>query len=333
MFIHYNTKGGCYLIEKLIFIVFILGIAILGGMVYMLNKICKRKNSKKKGLFIIILSVASFLFLFEIVLFTTTPSPKWLSANFPEVLNISEVTSFWAETWLSIASIIVSIITAVIAIFISLKQDTLAQKQDDLAQFSFETTLVPLLKSDGFEFINITNNLYESYGIKHKKPQNKSFHTSNDEAIVLSFELLGNINPNLNYKIESLKIYNGRYDFENIDTFSPIEEFSPDVNGLNLEILQKNSSCAWECLFFFKDRAKCSKDFNDFLFSMTNLNRKNNLSQYTFYLSMSVSSNNPKYGDAKNLELLIRIINEGAFYNTDKKSCSFKIHSTIPMIK
>ena len=60
---------------------------------------------------------------------------------------------------------------------------------------------------------------------------------------------------------------------------------------------------------------------------------QNTTSQYTVYLTMNVNSNNPKYGEEKNLEILIRIINEAAFYSKKDKDCFFKVHSTIPALK
>ena len=319
------------LFKYILFTVCIFTIVTFVFLICLINK--KDKIRKWEALFIVTLSLFSFFFFLTIALVTASQSPNWLPIYFPEVIDISDSTSFWTETLLSIVGIIVSIITAVIATFISLRQDKLTQKQDDLSQFIFESALVPLFKSNGFKFESIHNSKYELYGIKHKAPQDQSFYDKNNEAICLSFELSADINQSLNYKIESLKIYKGRCDFENIKKSVPIIELFSNIDRLELEILQKNNSYVLECLFFIKNRAKYSEDFNEFYFALNNPNMQNTTSQYTVYLTMNVNSNNPKYGEEKNLEILIRIINEAAFYSKKHKDCFFKVHSTIPAIK
>jgi hypothetical protein len=293
--------------------------------------VCKKRKGELKHKmdlpFIFVFSGISFFFSLAIVFLTVAPSVTWLQTVLPEAITISGSTEFWSGTWLSILSIVISVATAVVATLIS-------RKQDDLVQFEFESSLTPVLLTDGFksEFVSKaemrTNNIYKNahnISLKDFEP--------NGGLFILQFSLKNEINPSIKYILEDFNIYRGVYNIETIEDAVSILSQDDKICHETIKKIYQRDGCVLELRFCVKDRTKFKESFNMFLINLENAIINHLHSSYTIYLKMKIDSENPRYNDDKHMIMTICIVNEASLIVDSNVENRFKVYSTDAQIR
>lgn len=284
----------------------------------------KRIIKNNRCLIIFISSFASLLCLIEIVLLVLLPTPENIVQKFSYLFVIDDLTNIWITIWLSIISIFVSLVTALVAIYISIKQD-------DIVKFEFETSLVPLLQSNGFNCRFISKFEATKLGhLKNRIPECTEESQSHSGFFIFDFNLQNEININIKYEIESLKVYQGLKtidETENKNDTNLIHTFDCNDKCLFLDIKQHKDSLVFENQIFIKGMQNYPKELNKFLTVMESSINKQNASMYSMLYTINLKSLSTKYSFNKQLVLLVNLINENAYQSIFDRDNTFTIHS------
>lgn len=310
-------------LKFLLLIIFFIMVAIICVIIYL--GITKNTIKSKRIIILSLASFLSFLFLLEIVLLTLLPSPENFMRKFSYLFEIDDLTNTWITIWLSIISIFVSLITALIAILISIKQD-------DLVKFEFETSLIPMLESDGFKSWYIPPNeinIYEHINSRTPKPNEP--YKNLGGVFVLDFQLKNELNLNIKYEIESVKIYDGLHSIEEIEKNSDkdklIGTFTNNDQCIFLDIKQRKGAFVLEHQIYIKDRAQFNEAFNRFLINLETPRYQQNQSMYSLLFNIDLKSLSHKYQVNKKLILLINLWNESVVQDDRTLENTFTVNS------
>lgn len=294
-------------------------LTVFVGLLFYLNS--RKKHLEHRRQYTLILITAfSFSFLWEVVFLLLLPAPDVIVQKIPTLFMFGDSTNNWIGIWLAIIDIIVSIITALAALLISFKQD-------DLVKFEFETSLIPLFQADGFcsKFLSPNDaKMWEFY--KTIVPQDMDFK-NHGGIFLLDFGLKSELNPNMEYVVESLDVYCGMLSKDKINKDVAIASLSKNDNSVFLESKQKNGSFVLESQIVIEDRGIFSDEFNVFLCDLETPEFSENSSSYTLLFNITLSSRSTKYVMNKRMKLLINLVNEAALFRDRNKDNVYKIYS------
>ncbi len=261
--------------------------------------------------------IATFLFLFIIVLVTLRPINDEFEKNFPYLYNIGNLTSEWISIWLSLFGVLSSIATAIIAIVISLQQDK-------LVKFQHESTIVPLLESQKIICEDVPKIVLDNLDICKKY----LCFGNNYKYMAINMYLKNSHNPHIQYSTESLEVYNGLYSLTEIckKSAKPLHTFCENTKELHLFARQNDNG------FFLQNMiAIDSKNSGkDILHCFENLKCPKNQKDdgaYTLVFKMSARDTGRLHCYDYKFRFLVNLVNEKAFFGDLDSENNYIVYS------